>query len=92
MEQLRAVAALVRARNALDAEIAAVIDRPALSGHLAEWVAWQVFDVHLEAAANAKGIDGRFGPGAPLAKKTVNVKYHGKREGILNTTDYAELD
>ncbi|HJQ42171.1 MAG TPA: hypothetical protein VJ831_03735 [Jatrophihabitantaceae bacterium] len=35
MEQLRAVAALVRARNALDAEIAAVIDRPALSGHLA---------------------------------------------------------
>lgn len=92
MEQLRAVAALVRARNALDAEIAAVIDRPALSGHLAEGVAWQVCDVHLEAAANAKGIDGRFGPGAPLAEKTVNVKYHGKREGILNTTDYADLD
>ncbi|HJQ42172.1 MAG TPA: hypothetical protein VJ831_03740 [Jatrophihabitantaceae bacterium] len=48
--------------------------------------------MQLDAAANAKGIDGRFGPGAPLAKKMVNVKYHGKREGILNTTDHAELD
>ena len=91
LNEIRQVAELIRARNAIDEQIAAIIDRPALPGHIGEWVAAEVFDVALEASASAKGIDGRFRSG-PLAGKTVNVKTYGKREGLLDTCDDPSLD
>ena len=61
------------------------------SGHAGEWIAKQIFDLDLEKAANAAGIDGRFLSG-PLAGRTVNVKWYLKREGMLDVTRSASLD
>ncbi|WP_459093147.1 hypothetical protein [Homoserinimonas sp. A520] len=85
------MAELLSRRNAIDAQIASVIGRPMTSGHLGEWVASRVFDIELEKAANAKGIDGRFRSG-PLAGQTVNLKWYLKREGILDMTPSALPD
>ena len=88
---LAQAAALLRERNAIDAELARLIQRPMTSGHLGEWIAAQVFDIELEASAVAAGIDGRFRSG-PLHGRTVNVKWYLKREGLLDTTEAAALD
>jgi hypothetical protein len=82
---------LFHARNAIDEQIADVIGRPALAGHVGEWIASQVFDIELEQSASAKAIDGRFRAG-PLAGRTVNIKFYGKREGLLDTADLPALD
>jgi hypothetical protein len=57
---LTLAAALLRECNAIDAEMAQLIDRPMTSGHLGEWIAAHVFDIELEASAVAASIDGRF--------------------------------
>jgi hypothetical protein len=88
---LAQAAALLRERNAIDAELARLIQRPMTSGHLGEWIAAQVFDIELEASAVAAGIDGRFRSG-PLRGRTVNVKWYLKREGLLDTPEAAALD
>jgi len=88
---LAQAASLLRERNAIDAELARLIQRPMTSGHLGEWIAAQVFDVELEASAVAAGIDGHFRSG-PLQGRTVNVKWYLKREGLLDTTESAALD
>ncbi len=61
------------------------------SGHLGEWIAAQVFDIELEAPAVAAGTDGRFRAG-PLPGRTVNVRRHLRREGLLDTTEPTALD
>ena len=48
-----------------------------------EWIAQEIFRVTLEENAVQKGFDGRFADG-PLVGKTVNVKWYGKREGLLD--------
>lgn len=83
---LDAVAKLIAERNAVDAQIGAIIGRPVVAGHLGEWIAAQVFDIELERSATAKAIDGHFSAG-PLAGRTVNVKLYGKREGLLDIVD-----
>ncbi|HJQ02228.1 MAG TPA: hypothetical protein VJ851_11545 [Jatrophihabitans sp.] len=88
---IREVAALIGSRNAIDEQIGAIVGRPALAGHLGEWVAAQIFDIALEASASAKAIDGRFRSG-PLTGKTVNIKAYGKCEGLLDTSDDPSLD
>lgn len=88
---LTRVAALLRKRNAIDGELASLIQRPMTSGHLGEWVAAQVFDIELESSAVTAGIDGRFRSG-PLQDRTVNIKWYLKREGLLDTTESAALD
>ena len=85
-DSLRRVAALLRKRNAVDAKLARLVQRPMTSGHLGEWIAAKVFDIRLEGSAVAAGIDGRFRSG-PLQGRTVNVKWYLKREGILDTTE-----
>ncbi|TWP52540.1 hypothetical protein FKR81_09460 [Lentzea tibetensis] len=79
MDAVARVAELIRQRNLIDAELAACIGRPALVGHLGEWIASQVFGVELEHHATAKGIDGRFADG-----RTVNVKWYLEREGLID--------
>lgn len=90
-EKVRELAAMLRERNDIDARIAQLIGRPALVGHLGEWIASAVFDIELEKSASAKALDGRFRAG-PLAGRTVNIKWYGKREGMLDTSDDEALD
>ena len=88
---LAQAASLLCERNAIDAELARLIQRPMTSGHLGEWIAAQIFDIELEVSAVAAGIDGHFRSG-PLQGRTVNVKWYLKREGLLDTTETAALD
>ncbi|MGN9807393.1 hypothetical protein [Micromonospora sp. L32] len=85
------IAEILSRRNALDEQIAAIIQRPMTAGHLGEWIAAKIFGIELEASAVAPGIDGRFTSG-PLQGRTVNVKWYLKREGLLDLTDSETLD
>src|SRR5438105_8504586 len=89
--QLERVAELVKQRNAIDAQIAAITTRPVVAGHLGEWIAAQIFEIDLEPSAVAKASDGRFSSG-PLVGHTVNIKWYGKLEGILDMVDDPSLD
>ena len=80
------IAGLLAARNRIDAEIGALIERPMTAGHLGEWLAARVFDIELEPSATAAGIDGHFRSG-PLGGSSVNIKWYLKLEGLLDMTD-----
>jgi hypothetical protein len=88
---LQRVAELVNQRNLIDATIGEITGRPVVAGHLGEWIAAAIFDLDLEVSAVAKAIDGRFASG-PLAGATVNVKWYGKREGLLDMVEDEQLD
>lgn len=88
---LESVARLLTARNALDAELATLMNRPMTAGHLGEWIAAQIFVVDLEPAANHRGADGVFA-GGPLRGRSVNVKWYLEQEGILDIPASEELD
>jgi hypothetical protein len=88
---MKRIAELLRRRNALDVEIAAIIHRPMTSGHLGEWIASQIFDVELEPIAVAAAIDGKFRSG-PLQGRRVNIKWYLKREGLLDMSEPDRLD
>ncbi len=81
-EQLIQLAELLRHYTAIGDKIARLISRPVALGHLGEFVAAQIFRIELAASATEKGLDGRF-VGGPLAGRTVNVKWYGKREGMI---------
>ena len=91
MSNLKQLASLLVRRNAIDEKITALIDRPAIRGHVGEWIAQEIFGVTLAEAATQKGFDGRFADG-PLAGKTVNVKWYGKLERMLDIKPDADLD
>jgi hypothetical protein len=91
VEQITRLAELLKARNSIDAEIAAITGRPMTSGHLGEWIASRVFGIELEPSAAAAAIDGRF-RSAPFAGMTVNVKWYLKREGLLDMSSSPALD
>jgi len=90
-ESIVRIAALLRERNSIDASIAKVIDRPVTAGHLGEWIASRIFDIALEESAATQGFDGRFRSGA-LRGCTVNIKWYMKRTGLLETTEFPDLD
>ena len=83
ISHLKRLASLLARRNAIDEKIADLIDHPAISGHVGEWIAQEIFRLRLAKSAVQKGFDGRFADG-PLAGQTVNVKWYGKREGLLD--------
>ena len=83
MSTLKQLASHLAERNDIDKEIADLIRRPAIRGHIGEWIAQEIFRVTLEKDAARKIFDGRFADG-PLAGKTVNVKWYGKRERVLD--------
>ena len=70
--QLEELAELLRERNAIDARIGRLINRPMTAGHAGEWIASRILDIQLEPTAVAKAIDGRFRSG-PLAGRSVNL-------------------
>ena len=89
---LKRLADLLRRYNTIGDAIAGVIGRPAERGHVGEYIAAQIFNITLERSARKRARDGRFMAGA-LAGRTVNVKWYGKQEGVLDlhargTPDY----
>lgn len=91
MEKLAELASLLHERNLLERKITAIINRPASIGHLGEYIASVIFQIDLEKSAVQKSIDGRFNRGL-LAGRTVNVKWYGKQEGLLDLTPNALPD
>jgi hypothetical protein len=80
---LNRLADLLRRYNEIGDAIAAVIGRPAERGHVGEYIAAHIFGITLEQSARKRAYDGRFTAGA-LAGHTVNVKWYGKQEGVLD--------
>ena len=81
--ELENLAELLSEMNSIGAKISEITQRPATIGHTGEYIAAEVFDIELEEAANAKGIDGRFRSGN-LAGRSVNVKWYSKLEYMLD--------
>lgn len=83
-DELERLALLLRERDLVDGEIAALIGHPALRGPVGEWIASRIFGRELAGSATQKGFDGVFTTG-PLAGKTANVKWYGRHgEGVLD--------
>ncbi len=80
---LKRLADLLRRYNAFGDEIAGLIGRPAERGHVGEYIAASVFHLTPERSARKRAHDGTFATGA-LAGHTVNVKWYGKQEGVLD--------
>lgn len=79
MNDVVQVAQLVRERNRIDAALSACIRRPALPGHLGDWIAARVFGIDLEQQTMVKGVDGRLADG-----RTVNIRWYLKRDNLLD--------
>jgi hypothetical protein len=90
MSELDRLAELIRQRNAIDSEIAAIIGRPAHAGHIGEYVAAAIFQIDLHASAVTKTHDGYF-RGGSLDGKSVNIKYGTRRDGLLNLAQTSDL-
>ena len=48
---LQSLAALIRARNAIEIPITQIIGRPSQLGHIGEFIASRIFDIALEESA-----------------------------------------
>ena len=88
---LNRLAKMLTELNSLGKRISEITQRPAAIGHTGEYIAAEIFDIELEEAANAKGIDGHFRSGS-LASRTVNVKWYGKLEYMLDINPDAHPD
>jgi len=77
MRELHTLAQLLTKRNRLDQAIAAVIGRPAIQGHIGEFIASRVFGIRLMPSASNKAFDGQF-VGGPLDGRSVDIKLYGK--------------
>ena len=85
MDELSKLALLLSKRNSIDKEIGAIIGRPALTGHIGEYIASQVFNIELSDSASEQSIDGHFRSGT-LVGKSVNIKYYTVKGSILDIT------
>ena len=82
---------ILKKRNVLDDEISRIIGYPAEKGHIGEFIASRIFNITLNKSATQAGHDGIFSEGH-LRGKTVNVKYYGKRESILDMKSEFPID
>lgn len=82
---------LIKHRIKIDSEIARIISRPAERSHAGEFIASRIFDIGLERSATNKGFDGYFRSGN-LAGKSVNIKWYGMNEHILDINKNAVPD
>ena len=71
MERL---ARLLNDRNSIDKKIGEIIGRPALTGHIGEYIAAEIFNIALSASASEKSLDGSFQSGV-LACNSVDIEY-----------------
>lgn len=81
-DDLNRLAKAIRRRNEADEAIARIIGRPAVRGHIGEFIASRVFGIKLYGSASHKGADGQFQKGR-LRGKSVNIKFYGKQDGLL---------
>jgi len=82
---------LLSKMNSLGKRISEITGRPATRGHTGEYIASLIFDIELEESATAKGFDGLFRSGN-LAGCTVNIKWYGKLEHMLDINPEAVPD
>lgn len=61
-------------------------DRPALIGHVGEYIAARVFDIQVHPSASHRGSDGLFRTG-PLAGRSVNVKWYAQDGSVLDVLE-----
>lgn len=83
MKDLEHLAQLIRDKTAIESRISEIVGRPALIGHVGEYIASRLFSIDLHQSATTKGSDGLF-RNAPLTGKTVNVKWYGRLEFVLD--------
>jgi len=83
IEELTELARLIRTKNSIDRKIAKIVGRPALIGHVGEYIAARLFEIELNRSATTKGSDGYFRTG-PLAARRVNIKWYPKNEHLLD--------
>ena len=79
------LSSLIKQRNKNEVLITATINRPASIGHIGEYIASKIFNIALETNASKSVYDGKF-VGGVLDSKTVNIKWYGKKEGLLDMT------
>ena len=89
--QLAILAELIRRKNRIDDEIAALVNRPAQLGHVGEFIAARIFGIRLYVSAVHAHSDGEFCAGT-LAGRTVNVKWYPKREDNVDLTPDCACD
>mgnify|MGYP005750792115 CR=1 FL=1 len=85
MDDLVQLAELIKEKNEIEARITTIIDRPAIIGHVGEYIASKIFNIRLEVSASSKGKDGYFLDGE-LEGKSVNIKFYTKNERLLDIT------
>jgi hypothetical protein len=85
VDKLLLLADLIKRRNEIEKEITSIINRPALIGHLGEFICSQIFNVPLVKSASNKGIDGHFSEGE-LSGCSVNIKWYIRNQGLLDIT------
>ncbi|HXM59929.1 MAG TPA: hypothetical protein VN950_03665 [Terriglobales bacterium] len=83
------LAALLQKRNEIDAQIAGLIGRPSLLGHIGEWIAAAIFGINLNDSAIHQGFDGHF-TGPPFEGRTVNAKLYGIRQNLLDMKEVGQ--
>jgi hypothetical protein len=83
MYDLPRLADLIRSRNTVERNIAALIGRPAHMQEVAEYIAAAIFGIALNDSSEHKDYDGRFVRG-PLAGHTVAIQWHSRHSGQLN--------
>jgi hypothetical protein len=90
-DDLERLSSLLAELNSLGDRISEITNTPATIGHTGEYIASRVFDIELESSAAAKGYDGVFMSGR-LAGSTVNIKWYGKLEYLLDINPEAVPD
>ena len=85
-DQLAQLAHLIHEHNVVMARISSLIGRPALVGHVGEFIASAVFEIELHPSASAKGHDGYFRAPSPLADRSVNIKWYTAFQGLLDVS------
>ena len=72
--------------------ITTLVGRPALIGHLGEYIASRIFDIELEPTAVSKGVDGRFTKGKLSGKRGNSPAKASTLKGIGNTRAYWQFE
>ena len=73
MRQLEQLASLLARRDAIDKKIVDLIGRPALKGHVGEWIAQEIFGVKLAESAASEGLR------RPVCRRSAD-RQEGERE------------
>ena len=85
------LAELISTRNEIVTRISSITNRPASIGHTGEYIASKIFDIQLEESASHKASDRTFQSGS-LAGNSVNIKWYGKHDSLLDITPEAFPD